>query len=211
MMELWKFSKGLLLTVFMMGLISFLVLGFAYQQDRSSEILTGVIGGLTIILGMITAEWLRSCREQVEFTRSRHRELVSVIDTYLYNFEEAAQDPYSKEQSHHLEELNQIISVLLSLIYTTRWPQPNAGKIRDAALSVFAKVDALTEDAWENGHIWSLEKRLTLGYEALMIGRLIWIRTAEDIVAYRVKVDKYRESPKNDGVPFGLTKRSPNP
>ena len=96
-MESWKFSKGLLLTAFITGLIWFLVLGFAYQQNRSSEILTGVIGGLTIILGMITAEWLRSCREQVEVTRRKHRELISVIDTFLYNFEEAMQNPFSKE------------------------------------------------------------------------------------------------------------------
>ena len=210
-MELWKFSKGLLLTVFMMGLISFLVLGFAYQQNRSSEILTGVIGGLTIILGMITAEWLRSSREQVEVTRSRYCELISVIETFLYNFEETMQNPYSKEQSHHHEEFNHIYFALESLIQKTRWPQPNAGKIRDAALILFAKLDALNEDAWENGHIWSLEKRLTLAREALLIGRLIWMRTAEDIVAYEVEVGKYRESPKNDGLPFGLTKSVPNP
>ena len=211
MMESWKFSKGLLLTAFSTGLIWFLVLGFAYRQHRSSEILTGVIGGLTIILGMITAEWLRSCREQVEVTRRKHRELISVIDTFLYNFEEAMQNPYSKEQSHHFEEFNQIYSALESLIRTTRWPQPNAEKIRDAARILYAKLTALNRDAWENGHIWSLEKRLTLALEAFLIGRLIWMRTAEEVVDFEVEVDKHRESPKNDGLPFGLTKSVPKP
>ena len=210
-MESWKFSKGLLLTALITVLIWFLVLGFAYQQNRSSEILTGVIGGLTIILGMITAEWLRSCREQVEVTRIRHMEMLHVIDQFLYNFEEAAQNPYSKEQSHHIEEANRISSALSSLIQTTRWPQPNAGKIRDAALILSAKLTALGRDAWENGHIWNLEKRLTLAHEAFLIGRLIWMRTAEEVVDYEVEVDKFRESPKNDGLPFRWTKKSPNP
>ena len=210
-MESWKFSKGLLLTVFMTGLISFLVLGFAYQQHRSSEILTGVIGGLTIILGMIAAEWLRSSREQVEVTRIRIHELMSLLQTYLFNFDDFMQDSFSKEQAHHIEIYNRINISLISLIQTTRWPQPNAGKIRDAAGDLYTKLGALYSDAHENGHIWSLEKRMPLATEAVQISRLVWMRTAEDVVDFQVAMDKHRESPKNDGLPFRWTKRSPNP
>ena len=211
MMESWKFSKGLLLTVFMTGLISFLVLGFAYQQNRSSEILTGVIGGLTIILGMITAEWLRSCREQVEVTRIRSHELLSLMHQYLFNFEEFMQNPYSKEHTHHMEEVNRIYYALRFLTLTTRWPQPNAGKIRDAARILFTKLIALQSDAEENGHIWSLEKRMPLMFEVRQIAGLIWMRTAEEIVDFQSEINNYRESPKNDGLPFGWTKSVPNP
>ena len=210
-MELWKFSKGLLFTVFMTGLISFLVLGFAYQQDRSSEILTGVIGGLTIILGMITAEWLRSCREQVEFTRSSIHELLSLLQQYLYNFDEFMQDSFSKEHTHQIEEVGRIYYALNSLMRTTRWPQPNAGKIRDATRDLSAKLNALHSDAFENGHMWSLEKRMTLFSEVRQIARLIWMPTTEEVVDSQVETDKYRESPKNEGIPFAWTKRSPNP
>ena len=211
MMESWKFSKGLLLTVFMTGLVSFLVLGFAYQQHRSSEILTGVIGGLTVLLGIITAEWLRSSREQVEVTRIRMHELMSLSQTYLYNFDEFMQDAFSKEQAHHIEEFNRINIALISLMNTTRWPQPNAGKIRDAARSLYAKLFALYADAHENGHIWSMEKRMPLIFEATQIARLIWMRTAEEIVDIQLEIDKYRESPKNDGIPFAWTESLPNP
>ena len=211
MMESWKFSKGLLLTALITGVIWFLVLGFAYQQHRASEILTGVIGGLTIILGMITAEWLRSCREQVEFTRSRHLELLSQLQQYLYNFEEFMQDPFSKERIHHFEEFHQIHSALDFLMLTTRWPQPNSGKIRDAARVLKAKLSALQRDAHENGHIWNLEKRMTLFFELSQIGRLIWMRTAEEAVDFQSEINKYRESPKNDGFPFGWTKNTSNP
>lgn len=211
MMEVWKFSKGLLITVFMTGLISFLVLGFAYQQDRSSEILTGVIGGLTIILGMITAEWLRSSREQVEVTRIRMHELMSLLQTFLYNFDEFMQNSFSKEQAHHIEEYNRINISLISLMNTTRWPQPNAGKIRDAARDLYTKLFALYSDAHENGHIWSLEKRMPLIFEANQISRLVWMRTEEEVVDFQVAIDKYRETPKNDGLPFRWTKSDPNP
>lgn len=71
------------------------LLGFAYQRHRSSEILTGVIGGLTIILGMITAGWLRASREQIELTRSRFFELLTHLERYLYNFDEYMRDQYS--------------------------------------------------------------------------------------------------------------------
>ena len=188
-----------------------MVLGFAYQQHRSSEILTGVIGGLTIILGMITAEWLRSSREQVEVTRIRIHELLSLLQTYLYNFDDFMQDSFSKEQAHHIEELNRINISLISLMNTTRWPQPNAGKIRDAARILYAKLIALYFDAHENGHIWSLEKRMPLASEAFQISRLIWMRTAEEVVDFQSEIDNYRESPKNDGLPFRWTKKSPNP
>ena len=188
-----------------------MVLGFAYQQHRASEILTGVIGGLTIILGMITAEWLRSSREQVEVTRIRIHELLSLLQQYLYNFDEYMQDSFSKEQAHHIEEFNRINIALISLMNTTRWPQPNAGKIRDAARILYAKLMALYLDAHENAHIWNLEKRLPLYRELTQISRLIWMRTAEEVVDFQSEVDKYRESPKNDGLPFGWTGRTPNP
>jgi hypothetical protein len=211
MMESWKFSKGLLLTAFITGLIWFLLLGFAYQQHRSSEILTGVIGGLTVILGMITAEWLRSCREQVEVTRSRLWELISLLQPFLYHFDEFMQDPFSRENFHHLEEFNRIYSALHSLIRTTRWPQPNAGKIRDAAGDLTAKLHALQSDAHENGHIWTLEKRMRLFIELSQISKLIWDRSPEEVDDFQVQIEKYRESPKNEGFPVGWTKRTSNP
>ena len=211
MKESWKFSKGLLLTAFITGLIWFLLFGFAYQQHRSSDILTGVIGGLTIILGLITAEWLRSCREQVEFTRSSIHELLSLLQQYLYNFDEFMQDSFSKEHTHQIEEVGRIYYALNSLMRTTHWPQPNARKIRDATRDLSAKLTALHSDAFENGHMWSLEKRMTLFSEVRQIARLIWMPTTEEVVDSQVETDKYRESPKNEGIPFAWTKSDPNP
>ena len=108
MKETWKFSKGILLTAFATAAMWFLLLGFAYQQHRSSEILTGVIGGLTVILGMLTAEWLRTSREQVELARTRYYELNSQLQPFLYNHQDFMQAPFSLEQSHQLKSFERI-------------------------------------------------------------------------------------------------------
>ena len=210
-MESWKFSKGLLLTALITGLVWSLLLGFAYQQHRASEILTGIIGGLTVILGMITAEWLRSCREQVEVTRIRYYELTSHLQPYLYHFDEFMQDPFSSEHAQRFDEFSRIFSALYSLIRVTRWPQPNAAKIREAARELTAKLSALQIDAHENGHMWNVEKRMPLVFELSEIGKLIWGRTPEEVDDFQVHVEKYRESPKNEGFPFGWSKSISNP
>lgn len=120
MLEIWKFPKGIPLTALATATIWFLVLGFAYRQHRSSEILTGVIGGLTIILGKIRAAWLRSSREQVEVTRDRFFELMTHLERYLYNFDGFMQEPYSHEKSRHMEDFVLVFSSLSSMSRTTR-------------------------------------------------------------------------------------------
>ena len=120
MIDTWKFSKGILLTIFFTAAISFLVLGYAYRQHRSSEILTGVIAGLTIILGMITAEWLRSAREQVELTRTRFFVLANYLEGYLYNFGDFMQNQFSHAKAEHLEDFFRVNSSATLLARTTR-------------------------------------------------------------------------------------------
>lgn len=188
----------------------FLLLGFAYQQHRSSEILTGVIGGLTIIFGMITAEWLRSSREQVELTRERYFELSSLLQNFLYNYHDFMQAPFSPEQSHQMENFNRIQITIGLIARTTRWPQPNAREIRERGLDLMAKLVALQSDAHENGHIWSLEKRMALFLELRQIAPLIWVRKPEEIDEFKKRSDNYRESPRNDAFPFGWSHRDSN-
>ncbi len=202
MLQTWKFSKGLLLTVLVTAVLSFLVLGYAYRQHRSSEILTGVIAGLTIILGMITAEWLRASREQVELTRSRLVELFTYLERYLYNFEDYMQDPLSHEQSRHAEDFVHVFTSLGLLARTTRWPQPNAKKIRKIALELHAKVAALQSDAVENGCIWSLDERMVVANDFNQFGRLIWARKAQADGDNTARMDKYRKTQRNEGIPF---------
>jgi len=207
MIETWKFSKGILLTILFTAAVSFLVLDYAYSQHRSSEILTGVIAGLTIILGMITAEWLRSAREQVELTRIRFFELVSYLERFLYNFDDFMQDPFSHDQSRHLEDFFHVNSSATLLARTTRWPQPNAKKIREGGHVLIVKVEAMQQDADENGIIWDLEDRMRIVFDAAKLGPLIWAGTPEKSKAYRANLDSYRKSPRNEGMPAAWTRK----
>jgi len=210
MLQMWKFSKGIFLTILVTTMLSFLVLGYAYRQHRSSEILTGVIAGLTIILGMITAEWLRSAREQVEATRKRGIDLSTHLERFLYNFEEYMQDPLSHEQSHHADDHVHVITSLGLLARTTRWPQPNAKKIREIARELHAKVMALREDAVENGYIWSLDERIVMANDFMAFWPLIWARNLQADSDNTARVEKYRKTKSNEGIPFAWRKKPSN-
>ena len=207
MFDSWKFSKGNYLTITLTALSGFLVISYAHSQHRSSEILTGVIGGLTIILGMLTAEWLRSAREQVELTRTRFHELLAHFERYLYNFDEYMEDQFSHEKSRHLDDFVHVMTSLIFLSRTTRWPQPNARKIREVAGELYAKMSALQTDADENGCIWILEERMTLAADLQKFSPLIWGRKPGQLDDQMERMLKYRKSSHNEGIPDAWKKR----
>jgi hypothetical protein len=207
MFDSWKFSKGIYLTIALTVLSGGIVIGYAHRQHRSSEILTGVIGGLTIILGMITAEWLRSAREQVELTRTRFSVLKWHIERYLVNFDEFIDDRYSHAKSQHMEDYVQVFTSLFFLRETTRWPQPNAKQVREVAGDILAKLQALQSDADENSYIWSLEDRMTVMTDIQPLFSLIWSRKPGKLDDTAERVMKYRKTTLNEGIPNMYTKR----
>ena len=207
MFESWKFSKGNYLTLALTALSAFLVIGYAHSQHRSSEILTGVIGGLTVILGIITAEWLRSAREQVEMTRKRFHILAAHFTRYLYNFDEYMEDPFSHEHQQHVDDLTHVATSLSLLSRTTRWPQPNAKKIREVAWELYSRMWAVQTDAMENECMWSLEERMTLANDLHKLSPLIWGRKLGQIDNAMESMMKYRKTPRNQGIPDTWKKR----
>ena len=207
MLNSWKFSKGILLTSLVTSIIWSLVLVYARSQHRSSEILTGVIGGLTVILGMLTAEWLRTAREQVELTRIRFEELMTHLEKVLYNFDDFMHDQFSEVGSRHWNDYNHVISALIRLSRTTRWPQPNAIEIRKEARDILAKMRALAMDAEENDHIWNLEERLEIHLESRELHRLIWANEREESDDFESLINKYRKTSPSSGIPVTWVKK----
>jgi hypothetical protein len=122
MFDSWKFSKGSYLVIIFTASTGTLILGFAYHLRHFSEILSGVIGGLTIILGMITAEWFRSSSQQIEETRTSHKNLVLNLERLLYSYDEFAADQYSRENYVYWEQYERCSESLLWLARSTRWP-----------------------------------------------------------------------------------------
>ena len=209
MFDSWKFSKGILLTSLVTGTSWLLLLAFAYRQHRSSEMLSGVIAGLTVILGILTAEWLRAARDQVELTRIRFFDLVSHLERFLYNFEEFMQDQFSHDQNRYTDDFVHVSSSVTLLSLTTRWPQPNAKKIREAGLHLMNKIVALQMDADENGFIWSLEDRMQIAFDLGTLAPLIWAGSPEKSEVNLENVRRYRKSPRNEGMPDAWTRTRP--
>ena len=177
-----------------------LVLAFAYHLRHYTEILSGVIGGLTIILGMVIAEWLRSNREQAETTLARFHNLASNAHLVLLN------SPYLLEESLSSEFKDQFQNSIdidfelgwFELFY--RWPQPNARAVRTLANELRLKFNAMLMDAAENGHLWSTEKRFQLSgdFQSLFV-LLVGVDTAGHV--FWKNAMKYRETEQRPGMP----------
>ena len=90
---------------------------------------------------------------------------------------------------------------LALLSRTTRWPQPNAKKIRKAAFDLHNKVAALAVDAYENGHIRSLEKRLALNVDLNLLINLLWAYKSGERDVFLAVISSHRETPPNEGIP----------
>lgn len=201
MFESWRFSKGTLLTVLATALTTSVVLGVAYHLHHYSEILSGVIGGLTIILGMITAEWLRSSREKVEETRLRYEILDRLWDRCMFNAEEFFDSPFLEVNAQLNEDFNKISHTIILMARTTRWPQPNAKKIREQATELDFQFRAFLLDALERKHVWSLQRRASLWTEFTILRPLIWdITPAEQEVMWS-RISSHRETEKIDDIP----------
>ena len=200
MNDLWKSSKSSSLVLILTGLVGVCVLAFAYHQHHFTEILSGVIGGLTIILGIVTAEWLRTAREDSEANVSRLHTLQLNYYPLILNPDFLLGDetvPLIKEQTKTFYDVNYN---LLLLATKTRWPQPNAKKIRLQALSLRAKNLAMFRDAVENRHLWSAEKRHGLQIEMNELADTVFTRRKRDVEIAREIYYKSRETEPREGM-----------
>ena len=210
MFESWKFSKGSYLVIILTAGTGTLILGIAYRLRNFSEILSGVIGGLTIILGMLTAEWLRSSRQQIEETRASFMNLTLDLKRFLYSFDEFAVDQFSPQNYIFWEQYERCQVALLWLARSTRWPQPNAKKIRNLAQGLFIQFEAINADATENDYVWTMEERYELLAVLFQIRPLIWARTRDHGDEIRTRFETNRKTPRNDGLPLAWKRKSTN-
>ena len=196
MTSFWKFSKSTGLTLAITGIVGICVLVFAYHLHHYTEILSGVIGGLTIILGMVTAEWLRSSREEAAENEVRRHHIMLNIQWHFFN------GPITAENEERFKTYSDMRHHLNVLGIRTRWPQPNAREIRKQAISLAAKWDAMVRDAAQNGHLWSAEKRYYLYIEAVDFLDLILGggKRVEDL--YNQILSESRETTPRKGMPL---------
>ena len=161
-------------------------------------------------MGMLTAEWLRSSRQQIEETRTSYKNLVLNLERFLYSFDEFAADQYSPHKYIHWEQWESCTIALMWLGRSTRWPQPNAKKIRIVAEDLALRFDALNGDATENDYVWTIEERFELLVVLSQLRPLIWPRTSEEDNEIRTRFKGYRKTPPNDGLPIAWKRKASN-
>ena len=208
MFDSWKYSKGSYLVIIFTAGIGTLILGVAYHLRNFSEILSGVIGGLTIILGMLTAEWLRSSREQIEKTRNSYGDLILNFERLLYSYDEFAIDQYSQDHYIFWDQYELCAVALMWLRGSARWPQPNAKKIRLVAKDLSLRFEAMNADATENDYVWTMEERFEMLAVLTQFRPLIWPRTPDQGNEIRTRFEGYRKTPPKDGLPLAWKRKS---
>ncbi len=208
MFKSWKYARGSYLTIILTAIGGLSILGFAYHLRHFSEILSGVIGGLTIILGMVTAEWLSSSRKQIEDTRLRYASLLHNLERYLYSLDEFTLDPYSERNAIHWDQFITTYNSLYLLALSTRWPQPNAKKIREVANDLTFRFEALNQDAFENEYVWSMEERYELYSALFQFPPLIWARMSLQDDEVNPLIEVHRKTKSSQGLPPSWKKKS---
>lgn len=206
MIDSWRYSKSTYLAAFFTLVGGLLIFGLALHSHRYSEVLGGVIGGITIIFGMITAEWLRSSREIVETTQNRYEELLNVFEPLLFNFELFSKSPFSESQKTNLKNFVSSGSLIRKLSRSTRWPQPNARQIRQEFWEFGIKWGALIGDAFENDYVWSVEDRWELVDELEKYGPMIWGVKEAEALSRRSKMSHIRRTPQSERLPAWWTR-----
>ncbi len=210
MFDSWKYSKGSYLVVIFTAGIGTLILGIAFHLRHFAEVLSGVIGGMTIILGMLTAEWLRPSRQQIDQTRNSYKNLMLNFERLLYSFDKSAADQSSPENYVYWVQFEPCIDSLVWLARSTRWPQPNAKEIRMVAEDLLLRFDAMSVDATENDYMRTIEERFDLLAILPRIYRLVWSLDGEQGNEVRNRLAVYRKASPNGGLPLSWRRKSSN-
>jgi hypothetical protein len=105
-------------------------------------LLSGVVSGITILIGVITADWLKRLRDRINYTRRITVELthrLKIFIEYLGSHLMARTDTgigieRSEEELDLIEKFNFLIRELRDLSEIPRWPQRHARRLRQVAI-----------------------------------------------------------------------------
>jgi hypothetical protein len=102
--------------------------------------LSGLVSGLTILLGVIFADWLKRLRDRVEASRLTASVILVKLGDYMdylvcHTLEGDFLDGVekSRDEKEFIACFNEIIQEIETLAELPRWPQQNARQIREAA------------------------------------------------------------------------------
>ncbi len=116
-------------------------------------LLTGLVSGLTILLGVFTADWLKRLRDRINYTRRvvvdisiSKMKFVKYLRGHLIEDASSGSDSKVSEDESEFYKIYALLSKeLRDLSEMPKWPQPNARRIRKAAANLRTCMFANTE------------------------------------------------------------------
>ena len=111
---------------------------------KAAILLTGVVSGLTILLGVITADWLKRLRDRTEYTRRVVLDISMGIRNFtdflaghlLETFHFSNEIRMSEDERNFFETYYSLAKELRELSESPSWPQRNARRIRATAVAL---------------------------------------------------------------------------
>jgi hypothetical protein len=157
---------------------------------NSDIVLSGLVSGATILLGVFTADWLRRLRDSSEQLKHNVLDMrwylaqtIDYLSTYILqgygkgtNAEEAQ---YEREFWLMGKSAD---GTLKSIVYSPRWPQRNAKKIREAAIRLLVCVAAAINECEESKTLLHSEEIAEI---RTLYGKLQELVLSKDLLAYR--------------------------
>ena len=109
---------------------------------KTDILLSGLVSGLTILLGVITADWLKRLRDRAAHTRRIVLDIMESVRVYtdylaghhLERFSFSSESRTSQGERSFWDTYIFLIKELRDLSESPRWPQRNARGIREAAV-----------------------------------------------------------------------------
>ena len=120
---------------------------------KTDILLTGLVSGLTILLGVVTADWLKRLRDRINYTRRITTDISHSIMKYIEylgsqlvpRIEIGISYNRSQGENELIENFTFLLKELRDLSEIPSWPQRNARRIRQAAfdfrICLFANLD----------------------------------------------------------------------
>ena len=151
---------------------------------NSDIVLSGMISGATILLGVFTADWLRRLRNRVERSKLAVTDIwwgLEQITDYLsthylesYNTSDGVKQ--SQDEREFWLTVRSTDGKIMYLYHSTRWPQRDAKQIIEAAVRLVACAGANVNACGESRTLLQQEERheihtLYFELENLVLGK----------------------------------------
>jgi hypothetical protein len=135
-----KQNRGLQLTLVTLISILGILIAVGVSIGRSSDIFVGAVSGATILLGVITAEWLRRFREQGQSAKRIVEELAVTLRRLSLNMRTCENPSNWENDFEFMVPVHNFLESASLLIVLAEWPLPRHVKVREQALYLRATL-----------------------------------------------------------------------